>query len=253
MVVLTDDQQNPAGRPTRANIIRAMHWLVAGAQPNDSLFLHFSGHGSQTEDLDGDEEDGLDETILPEDFKTAGMIVDDEMHDILVKPLPAGCRLTALFDCCHSGSVLDLPYEYSVNGREKEPNLMHEAAKGLLNAGVSYARGDVENLITVGMTLFNKATKGKAAREKTRLTKSSPADVIQLSGCKDDQKSADTVAAGEATGAMSWAFRQVLTRQPQLSYQQLLQNVRSLLAEKYDQKPVLSASHPIDTNIRFVL
>src|SRR5271170_4608756 len=129
------------------------------------------------------------------------------MHDILVKPLPAGCRLTALFDCCHSGSVLDLPYEYviptfradlisqSVNGREKEPNLMHEAAKGLLNAGVSYARGDVENLITVGMTLFNKATKGKAAREKTRLTKSSPADVIQLSGCKDDQKSADTVAA----------------------------------------------------------
>src|SRR5271163_89930 len=77
MVVLTDDQQNPAGRPTRANIIRAMHWLVAGAQPNDSLFLHYSGHGSQTEDLDGDEEDGLDETILPVDFKTAGMIIDD--------------------------------------------------------------------------------------------------------------------------------------------------------------------------------
>ena len=36
------------------------------------------------------------------------------MHDILVKPLPAGCRLTALFDCCHSGSVLDLPYEYVI-------------------------------------------------------------------------------------------------------------------------------------------
>jgi len=101
-----------------------------------------------------------------------------------------------------------LPYEYvkpptqriltnfqSVNGREKEPNLMHEAAKGLLNAGVSYARGDVENIISVGMTLFNKATKGKAAREKTRRTKSSPADVVQFSGCKDYQKAADTVAA----------------------------------------------------------
>lgn len=32
------------------------------------------------------------------------------MHDIMVKPLPAGCRLTAIFDSCHSGSSLDLPY-----------------------------------------------------------------------------------------------------------------------------------------------
>jgi metacaspase-1 len=72
---------------------------------------------------------------------------------------------------------------------------MHEAAKGLLNAGVSYARGDVDGLLSAGMLLFNKVTRGKEAREKTRLTKSSPADVIQLSGCKDYQKSADTVAA----------------------------------------------------------
>jgi hypothetical protein len=127
MVILTDDQQNPACTPTRANIIRAMEWLVKDAKPNDSLFFHFSGHGGQTEDLDGDEDDGLDETIYPVDFKKAGMIVDDvhtpssikrdetndqEMHDIMVKPLPAGCRLTAIFDCCHSGSLLDLPYEY---------------------------------------------------------------------------------------------------------------------------------------------
>jgi len=112
MVILTDDQRNPAAHPTRANIIRAMHWLVQGAQPNDNLFFHFSGHGGQTEDLDGDEEDGLDETIYPVDHKQAGMIVDDEMHLIMVKSLPPGCRLTAVFDCCHSGSALDLPYEY---------------------------------------------------------------------------------------------------------------------------------------------
>ena len=112
MVILTDDQKNPAAQPTRANILRAMQWLVGGAQPNDNLFLHFSGHGGQTEDLDGDEEDGMDETIYPVDFKQAGMIVDDEIHWILVRPLPPGCRLTAIFDCCHSGSVMDLPYEY---------------------------------------------------------------------------------------------------------------------------------------------
>lgn len=43
MVLLTDDQQNPMSQPTKANIIRAMHWLVKDARPNDSLFFHYSG------------------------------------------------------------------------------------------------------------------------------------------------------------------------------------------------------------------
>lgn len=43
MVILTDDQQNPMSQPTKANILRAMHWLVKDAKPNDSLFFHYSG------------------------------------------------------------------------------------------------------------------------------------------------------------------------------------------------------------------
>ena len=98
MVILTDDQQDQRSVPTKENIIRAMQWLVMDAQPNDSLFFHYSGHGGQTKDLDGDEADGYDEVIYPVDFKQNGHIVDDIMHDIMVKPLPDGCRLTALFD-----------------------------------------------------------------------------------------------------------------------------------------------------------
>jgi hypothetical protein len=43
MVILTDDQQNPMSLPTKQNILRAMHWLVKDARPNDSLFFHYSG------------------------------------------------------------------------------------------------------------------------------------------------------------------------------------------------------------------
>lgn len=43
MVILTDDQKNAMSVPTKANIMRAMQWLVKDAQPNDSLFIHFSG------------------------------------------------------------------------------------------------------------------------------------------------------------------------------------------------------------------
>lgn len=43
MVLLTDDQQNEMSIPNKKNILRAMHWLVKDAQPNDSLFFHYSG------------------------------------------------------------------------------------------------------------------------------------------------------------------------------------------------------------------
>jgi hypothetical protein len=117
MVILTDEgHEDSAHLPTKANIVRWMRWLVADARPGDSLFLHFSGHGGQTPDRDGDEIDAMDETILPVDYEKAGQIVDDDLHEILVKHLNPGVRLTVIFDSCHSGTALDLPYVYDNHG-----------------------------------------------------------------------------------------------------------------------------------------
>lgn len=189
MVILTDDQRDPVLQPTKQNILRAMDWLVQGAQPNDALFLHYSGHGGQTQDLDGDEEDGSDEVIYPVDFKTAGHIVDDEIHLKVVKPLQAGVRLTAIFDSCHSGSVMDLPYLYSTKGVLKEPNLAKEAGQGLLQAVGAYARGDLGSVASTVFGFAKTALRGNDAYEHTKRTKTSSADVIMWSGSKDDQTS----------------------------------------------------------------
>lgn len=54
----------------------------------------------------------MDETLVPLDYQSAGQITDDELHRIIVQPLPEGCKLTCVFDCCHSGTILDLPYIY---------------------------------------------------------------------------------------------------------------------------------------------
>jgi hypothetical protein len=83
---------------------------VHDAQSGDSLFLHYSGHGGSIPDDDGDEADGMDETMVPVDYQSAGQIRDDDIYDHLVKKVPAGCHLTVVMDCCHSGSILDLPY-----------------------------------------------------------------------------------------------------------------------------------------------
>lgn len=53
----------------------------------------------------GMEEDGMDETILPTDFKRAGQIRDTELARVLCHPLPHGVTLHALFDSCHSGAA----------------------------------------------------------------------------------------------------------------------------------------------------
>lgn len=169
------------------------------------------------------------------------------MHLIMVKPLAPGVRLTAIFDSCHSGSALDLPYVYSTQGVLKEPNLAKEAGQGLLSIVSSYARGDLGGMASTAMGLFKKATGGNAVYERNKQTKTSPADVIMWSGSKDEQTSQDAVISGEATGAMSWAFITALKKNPHQSYVQLLNSIREELETKYSQKPQLSCSHPLGT------
>jgi len=88
MRILTDDATEADKKPTRANIIAGFKWLRADVKPGDAMILHYSGHGGSVKDTDGDEEDGMDETLCPVDYATAGPIVDDEVHAVLVRGLP---------------------------------------------------------------------------------------------------------------------------------------------------------------------
>ncbi|KIX00302.1 uncharacterized protein Z518_10441 [Rhinocladiella mackenziei CBS 650.93] len=97
MVILTDDQRNPFSQPTRANILRAMCWLVKDVQSNDSLVFHYSGHGPQPPS-DKEEEEGCDEVIFPVDFRSAGCIIGIEIYKIMIQGLPAGVKLKTIFD-----------------------------------------------------------------------------------------------------------------------------------------------------------
>jgi hypothetical protein len=204
IVILTDNQQNPISQPTKQNILRGMHWLVKDAMPNDSLFFHYSGellsrfvcasltlagHGGQIKDLDNNKENGYDEVIYPVDFRKFGHIVDYEIHRIMVMPLETGVRLTAIFDSCHSGTALDLPYIYSTQGVLKQPNLSKEAGQGFLGVISSYSQGDLGGIASNLMSFFKKVTTGDDSYNKTIATKTSPADVIMWSISKDEQTS----------------------------------------------------------------
>ncbi len=60
---------------------------------------------------------------MPVDYKTAGQIRDDALYDVLVAPMKAGVFATFIMDCCHSGSVLDLPYAFVADGEQAQMEL----------------------------------------------------------------------------------------------------------------------------------
>lgn len=135
MRIMTDDGRST--QPTKANIVAGMRWLADGVQPGDLMFLHYSGHGAQQEDPHHLEEDGMNETLIPVDFKRAGMISDDDIFEMLVRPLPIGARLTAVMDCCHSGTGLDLPLTWNMhtNSWQEDTNPWHSLGDVMLFSG----------------------------------------------------------------------------------------------------------------------
>lgn len=110
MQILLDDGAHNV--PSKANMLAAFSWLVTGAGPGDSLFFHYSGHGASVKDDNGDEKDGMDEALCPSDYSTAGFITDDRLFEQLILPLKEGVTLACILDCCHSGTILDLPYMF---------------------------------------------------------------------------------------------------------------------------------------------
>ena len=100
MRILTD------ARATTKAILDGLAWLTDGASPGDSLVFHYSGHGSQVPDRNGDETtDRLDEILCPHDLDWDHPLTDDDLAAACAT-IPQGALLTVILDCCHSGTGL---------------------------------------------------------------------------------------------------------------------------------------------------
>ena len=109
IVILREDASIPGLLPTKQNILTQLQTLVADSENCTEIWFHYSGHGSQIRDKNGDEKEDLDEIIVPLDYTTAGSIIDDDLYAILKQ---TKCKTVLIFDSCHSGTVVDLPWSY---------------------------------------------------------------------------------------------------------------------------------------------
>ncbi|NUM34681.1 MAG: caspase family protein [Candidatus Brocadiae bacterium] len=105
MTLLQDEEA------TRENILQAFHALVEKAKKGGKgtrVVFFYSGHGSQKVDQEGEEEDGLDETLVAYDSdleEGINDILDDEVDALLLERLrQAQAYTTVIYDCCHSGT-----------------------------------------------------------------------------------------------------------------------------------------------------
>lgn len=100
---------------TKAGIVTAFHVLAENCQMGDQVYVHFSGHGQQVTDVNGDEgTDSLDEAWIPYDaylmysdsYKGEKHLVDDEVNELLAAvktKIGDKGRLLVVVDACHSG------------------------------------------------------------------------------------------------------------------------------------------------------
>lgn len=109
-------------------ISKAFKRQIATAQNGDMVYIHFSGHGQQITDLDGDEEDGYDEAWVAYDalmestptYHGEHHITDDQLNawlQQLRKKIGAGGQIVVVSDACHSGtSTRDLTEPTEIRG-----------------------------------------------------------------------------------------------------------------------------------------
>ena len=101
---------------TKDNILQAFETISSRCQQGDIVYVHFSGHGQQITDLNGDEDDGFDEAWIPYDAQKtyqAGVyegekhLIDDELNPLFSKlrvRVGAKGKIIIIADACHSGS-----------------------------------------------------------------------------------------------------------------------------------------------------
>jgi|GEM_PF-2053639 len=206
VIYMSDHRFGSNYYPTRANILRQFTNFASLVNQTKVGYFHYSGHGSYVRDQSGDEADRRDEAMVPVDYDDSGMLIDDEIFTALIKKLSPDVQLIVTSDCCHSGTILDLPYKWQPDG--------------------SYT---VENrLNTSEFNTLPKVVMLSGCRDTQTSADGGPITV-----------------QGEGSGAFTGAFLYILRKHNyQITYRQLLVEVNRYLADNgFDQRPELTSTY----------
>jgi hypothetical protein len=135
--MLRDDSENSLLMPTYENIMRELNDIACSN--NDEVWIQYSGHGSQILDSDNT----LDDVIVPIDFMKTTYILDHDIHEILL--LKIKCNAILIFDCCHSGSIGNLPWSFVMSDNNKNIMTIYNNNNKMTNPNIYLLSGCQDN------------------------------------------------------------------------------------------------------------
>lgn len=230
---------------TRNNLMNRFDWLIDEACEGDLLLFHFSGHGSQVQDRDGDElDDGMDEILCLHDMdfrNPDSYLLDDDFNNIINR-LPKGVLLTVCIDACHSGTatrdigLLTSELQIPLSKQKIQPRFVEPPEDIKLRH------------------YYNKTLKprrmGSGIREDKKYAgndNNAKAKHILLSGCMDEQTSADAYLNNDYNGAFTYYLcKTIRETRGVTAYQDLIKKVQErLVFNSFSQIPQLNGNEQL--------
>lgn len=188
---------------TAYKIRREMASLITSCRKGDIVYLHFSCHGQPFEDLNGDEEDGWDESIIPYDagmvyvkgkYEGANHITDDELHSVfqqLQRAVGENGFVCVVIDACHAGGALRSESEMD---NDEDVFYFRGTKTGFSPQGKEFrprinSKGNFQIPLEAGM-----------------------ANIAILEACRSYQSNYEIKQSGNYYGPLSYCVSQVLTK-----------------------------------------
>lgn len=225
------------GRATRKAILEGLESLISHAAAGDALVFHYSGHGSQVADTDGDEPaDRKDEIICPYDFDWNGTWISDDDLANIFGDLARGASLEVILDSCHSGTgtreiVLD-------------STTLARLPPGPLSAGSLWSSPHCIRprfLAPPADVALRADQVFGTVLPVRRFARTEKMNHVLWAACRDSQYSADASVGGKPGGAFTYFFcKHLRDTGGRISRSDLLKRVRaSLVHEGFSQVPQL--------------
>lgn len=205
LIYMSDKMSGTSLYPTKANILEQFSRFANLVNQTKKGYFHYSGHGTRVKDTSKDEKDGYDEALVPIDYERAGFVIDDDAYKNLVKKFSPDAEVFITSDCCHSGTIMDLPYKWDGKGKKTTENTLLQT--------------EVNQLAKVVM--LSGCTDSQTSADGGPIT-----------------------VDGEGSGALTGAFLAVLKKYNYvLTYRQLLVEINKLLIRNgFSQRPELSST-----------